>query len=247
MILTTEKQKFLSSCIGSGPLDKASYVLFGNELGTASGKTPERTIEKFENDWKENVLKIGDGFSSLHIDTPPVNSTFLQFFSRLVLALKYNDERFLGELSFKGKTFLYNFIVNELYRYDTAVINLRPYPQSTERTWEYTNINEKEYYKSYNFSLRRSSSDSLRDCRFEILKNAFELAKNSLILGSGDKHNKKAFLEKIYPKIKLETVKLETIEIYFSEYPKIILSNYYDNRNGIKIKGLQEIYKFINR
>ena len=134
--------------------------------------------------------------------------------------------------------------MKELYHTDTAIINLRPLPQSTERHWEYTNINEKEHYNLYNFSKRKTSSDTWSELRLKVIKEAFELCKNSLILGSGDKNTKRAFFQKIWPDIEFRTEYIDKLELYISTYPKIVLSNYYDHRSGIKLSGLKEIFKY---
>jgi len=245
MIITDNQLEILHRCIGGGPIATASIVIFGNELGSAETGNLETTIDTFIKTWTEGPkFEFSNGFSSLNISTPPVSSTFLQFIGRMALGLKYKDERFFDTLAGPGKAFLNNYIMNELYRNETCVINLRPLPQSTERTWEYENIKEKEYYKSYNFILRRASSDLWRDIRVKALEEAFNICKNSLILGTGDKHNKKAFLEKIF-NITFETIELQNIQIFVSRNPKIILSNYYDNYSGIKLNGLKEIYRFI--
>jgi len=248
MILSNEQLSLLVRCIGGGPINTAKILIFGNELGTSEGGNTERTIAHFEKNWTtDKILQIGSGFSSLNIGIPPVNSIFLQFISRMALAIRHHDDRFLKTLTPAGKAFVNDYIMHELYRTDTAIINLRPLPQSTERHWNYENINEKDYYKQYNFTLRNKPSDTWSDIRSQILKEGFELAKNSLILGAGDKNNKRAFFKYIFPNIKFEeiTLNLQT-QIYISHQPKIILSNYYDNRNGIRLIGLGDIFKYIS-
>jgi len=248
MILTTEQILLLNRCVAQGPIDKASVVIFGNEFGTAGGEgDTERCVKRFINEFKtRKLLQIGEGFSTIDIDPPPVNSTFLQFIARLMLALKYKDDRFFEELTPEGKIFLNNYIMNSLYREDTAIVNLKPYPQHTERHWDYSNIDEKVYYKQYNFMHRNHLSDQYKEIRIKAMKEAFDLAKTALIIGSGDKENKRAFLQTIYPEIEFAEYKLnETAKIYFSRYPKIILSNYYDHRSGIRLSGLKSIYEFI--
>jgi hypothetical protein len=251
MILTSEKALWLYKCVATGPIDKAKIVVFGNEWGTGAGAgNTEKAIDRFINEFKtRKVLKINDNyFSIIEIDPPPVNSTFLQFISRLSLALKHKDERFFDVLSTEGWIFLNNYIMNSLYREDTAIINMKPLPQTTERVWDYDNINESEYSNMYNFQIKHYTSkyENYRKFRLQGLKAALDMAKNALILGSGDKHNKKAFFETLYPEIRFSEITLNSdLKIYFSEHPKIIISNYYDNRSGIKLSGLKEIYDFI--
>lgn len=247
MILTNEQVLALHKHIGYGPIDVAPVIIFGNEPGTAGDSANleqgmHNLMERFKT---RKLLKIGQGFTMLEIDPPSPTSTFLQFIARLMLGLKYNEERFFDTLSNEGRVFLNNYIMNELNRTDTALINLRPFPQSTERHWYYDNISEQEYQKLYNFSLYSTVNNGYLNLRMEIMKKAFELVSSSLILGIGDKDNKKAFLKIIYPDIKFSEILLgETLKIYVSSNPKIILSNYWDNRN-IGLSGLKHIYNYI--
>jgi hypothetical protein len=246
MILTTEQLQLLTTCIGGGPLNKASIVIFGNELGTAEGKDTNRTIQNFERDWAGDKIVTDPGFATLNIGTPPVNSTFLQFIARLVLGLNDNNDRYFEKLEPIAKVLVNNYIMNRLYKFETAIINLRPLPQSTERHWDYENISEKDYYKQYNFTLRNRPSDPWSDLRVKAIKSGFDLAKNAIILGSGDKNNKRAFFELIYPDIEFRTITLNlNTQVYVAKNPNIILSNYYDNRNGIRLSGLFDIYQYI--
>lgn len=248
MILTKEQAIWLHRSIGQGPIDTAKIIIFGNEFGSARGKgNTQKCIEEFINEFKtRKLLKIGDGFNVLDIDPPPVSSTFLQFISRLLLALKYKDERFFDSLTFEGHAYVNNYIMNFLYRENSAIINLRPLPQPTENHWDYENINESNYKNLYNFKSKYKGHNKFRQFRLKLLKEAFDMGKNALILGAGDKHNKKAFFEEIYPNIVFQqTVLNDIVEIYFSLDPKIILSNYYDNRSGVRLEGLRQIYHFI--
>lgn len=249
MILTTEQIELLFKCIGGGPIDRASIVMFANELGTAEAPTTKEAIEKFQRDWTSNpVYPVGEGFFTTTIGSLPVNSIFLQFVARMALAVYHKDERFFGTLSGPGKAVLNSYIMNELYRTDVAVINLRPLPRSTEKHWDYENIEEKGYLNLFNFTSRRSHESSWKNLRLSAMKNAFDLCKNSLILGSGDKHNKKAFLETIYDGIKFEYITLNNgTQVYVSKSPKIILSNYYSSYNGLGLSGLKEIYNYITK
>lgn len=248
MILTTEQTKTLFRCVGGGPIDKAKIVVFGNELGTAEGGgNTEITVNKFIGDWASHpVLTVGEGFVPQHIGALPVNSVFLQCISRMALAIRHKEDRFFDALSGEGKAVLNKYILEELYRTETAVINLKPLPQSTERHWDYQNINESKYLGMFNFTLIRSQDNPWKQFRLSILKEAFELAKNALILGSGDRHNKKAFFQTIYPDIVFETVALQNnIQLYVSKNPRIIISNYYSPYTGLGLDGLKILYHYM--
>jgi len=248
MILNNEQSIFLHKFIGYGPLNKAQIVIFGNEFGAGAGLgNTELTIKRFIEEHKtKQILSINEGFTIIDRNSPPVTSTFLQFISRLLLALKYKDERFLDTLTNEGWTYLNNYIMNSLYRDNSAVINMKPFPQPTENHWCYENVNESNYMNMYNFKVKYHAPNKFRDFRLKVLKEAFDMAHDALILGAGDKFNKKSFFETMYPSIKFSQIILnDIVEIYFSKSPKIILSNYYDNRSGIKLLGLREIYRFI--
>jgi len=211
MILTNGQMKLLFRCVGGGPIDKAKIVVFGNELGTAEGGgSTERTIEKFKNDWTTyETLKLNEGFVPLRMGTLPVSSVFLQCISRLALAIRYKDDRFFDNLSGEGRAFLNKYILEELYRTETAVINLRPLPQPTEKHWDYDNIDENRYKKLFNFTLIKPEESLWKTYRLKILKEAFSVAKNALILGAGDRHNKKEFLKLMYENIEFRTLTLK--------------------------------------
>lgn len=248
MKLTDDQIKLFFQCVGAGPIDKAKIVIFGNELGTAAGAgSTEKTIEILTNDWSKHTrLSVGEGFITTEVGTLPVNSTFLQCVSRMALAIRHNEPRFFDELSGQGKALLNKYILEELYRTDTAVINLKPLPQSTERHWDYENIEESRYHNLFNFTLLRAHESPWKDLRVKILKEAFQLVKDSLILGSGDKHNKKEFLKLVYPDIQFESILLDnSIQVYISKYPRIILSNYYSSYTGLGLKGLKVLFQYI--
>jgi hypothetical protein len=240
--------KLLFRCVGGGPIDKAKIVVFGNELGTAEGGgSTEATIENFKRDWTSHpVLNVGPGFVTTHIGNLPVNSVFLQCVSRMALAIRHNEPRFFDVLTGEGRAVLNKYILEELYRTETAVINLKPLPQSTERHWDYENIDENRYLSLFNFTLLKSQESLWKSLRMEVMKEAFKLAKNSLILGSGDKHNKKAFLEIIYPGIQFTNIYVsDKIQVYISENPRIVLSNYYSPYTGLGLDGLKLLYNFL--
>jgi len=246
MILTNSQYELLSKCVGAGQLDSAPIVIFGNEPGIAGARDIEHALSIFESRYNAGkIFKIGEGFSIVSNDSQPVNSIFLQFCARLELGLKHRREEFFDQLSLQGIAVLNNHIMNSLFNGNSSLINLRPLPRSTERLWVYSNIKEKDYYKLYNFNRKGDFTDQFKQQRMQVMKQAFSMIKDSLILGTGDKHNKKEFLKLMYPNILFEEINLDGLQILVSRYPRIILSNYYDHRSGIKLSGLKQIYNFI--
>jgi len=230
----------LNSYIGQGKPD-ASLVFFGNEPGT-SGKNITETIEHLKNN---SYHQVGTGFLLKESYTHPTTSDFARFISRLCLGLKYKDERWFNELSPLGKIAINEHILKPISEKNICLINLRPLPRPTESTWTYSNIDKKDYLRKYNFTLKKHYSDKDKEDRLNIFKTFFSINTKSLIIGIGDKENKKRFFEYIYPDIKFHEADLNHISIYFNIKHKIILSNYFNNRNGIKIKGLKDLYHFI--
>ena len=247
MILTDDQILMLHKHIGYGPIDTARILVFGNESGTAGEPTLELSIKNLIEKYKtRKLLNIGEGFSITEIDTPPVNSTFIQFIGRLCLAVRYQDTRFFGMLTPQGRNLLNNYIMNSVCREHSALINLRPFPRPTERIWPYENMLKKDYNNNYNFKRRHNQQNELTKMRIQILKDAFELNTKSIIIGSGDKENKRAFFQTIYPEIEFKEVIYDELITYITLKPKkIILTDYFDNRSGIKIAGLLKIYKLI--
>jgi hypothetical protein len=252
MILNKEQLLWLYRSIGQGPIDLASIIIFANEFGAARGRgNTESSINQFINEFKtRKLLKIDEGFTVLDIDSPPVSSIFLQYVSRLSLALKFKDERFFDELSEEGKAFLNNYIMNSLYRENTGVINYRPLLQPTEDKWPYENISESSYKRLFDFTLKNKKENALKNFRVKILKAAFDMTKKEcVIIGSGDQTNKKYFFQYIYPTIQFKEINLsENYNVYYSDNlgKHIILSKYFDNRT-LGLFNLKLLYQFIEK
>ena len=237
--INSEEYSLLNRYIGQGKLD-ADLVFFGNEPGT-SGCGVKDTLKHLRED---DRYEVGKGFMLKESYAYPTTSDFARFMARLCLGIKYKDDRWFSSLSNLGKVTLNEHITSPLSIKPHALVNLRPLPRPTQDTWEYSNIDKKDYIKKWNFTLKRHYSDSDKDERLEILKTFF-YSRTGLVIGIGEKENKKRFFENIYPDIKFHTAELEHHKIYFSIANKIILSDYFNNRNGIKIVGLKDLYEFI--
>lgn len=237
--ISKEEYSLLNRYIGQGKHD-ASLVFFGNEPGT-SGLGILDTIKYLKT---AKNKPIGNGFLIHESYSHPTSSDFARFISRLCLGLENKDDRWFGELSQTGNVAINQHIMKPISEKNICLINLRPLPRPTQDTWVYSNINKKDYQRKWNFTLKGHYSDNFKDERLQILKSFFKLRGDSLIIGVGDKENKRAFLEKLFPN-KFHTAQLDNHTIYFEPKLKIILSNYFNNRNGIKLKGLKDLYNFI--
>lgn len=237
--ISKEEYSLLNRHIGQGMPD-ASLVFFGNEPGT-SGLSIPNTLDFLTLTPK---ILIETGFLISEPYSHPITSDFARYISRLTLSLKWKDTRFLKNLSKQGSVYLNEHICKPNREKDICLVNLRPLPRPTQDTWVYSNIDKKDYLRKWNFTLKGHYSDPEKEERLNILKSFF-IQSPAIIIGVGEKENKKRFFETIYPPIKLSKANLDTHSIYFNIDSKIILSNYFNNRNGIKLEGLLDLYKFI--
>jgi len=237
--ISKKEYSLLNKYIGQGRIN-ASLVFFGNEPGTAALSIPDtlKFLEKIEK------VPVDKGFLIETSYAKPTTSDFVRFISRLTLSLKHNDERFVGDLTKQGEVFINEHICIPNQEKDICLINLRPLPRPTQDTWVYSNINDKDYLRKWNFMLKGHYSDNDKEERLKILETFF-LNRTGLVIGVGEKENKKKFFEKIYPSIEFHKAHLDHHSIYFNIPQKIILSDYFNNRNGIKVIGLLDLYRFI--
>jgi hypothetical protein len=247
MLITNEHLKLYNAYLGQGPVHKASILFFGNESGLAS-ITPEKSIN-----WLENIVKekqytlVGNTweegfFTKSFRDKPIVNSTYVRYLGRFILALTTNDDRWLGNLSEQGKIAVNNYLLNELHENVSCYINLRPLPRPTENHWIYENINQNSYLNSYNFNKVSGIPEFTKPRIKNILRGLYAAKNKPLIIATGDKYNKKSLFEKILPYHNFEEIILKNGKKIFIDFKqKIILCDYFDNR-VIGIDSVKEIY-----
>ena len=174
MHLNPSDKVLLYNLLGHGNLQTSRVLFLGNEFGLAS-TTLERYLEELRNLVKNNQVNLigknyWDGFLFNTNGEAPVSSVFVQFISRLMLALRENNEEWFYTLSFADKIKLNNYILTEFHKKESSTINIRPLPQSNESTWVYDNINQKEYYKDFNFYLDKHQRDVFSEERIEKIK-----------------------------------------------------------------------------
>ena len=237
--ISKEQYSLLNRYIGQGDLD-SPVTFFGNEPGT-SGPDISETLKFIENNPR---IEVGSGFMLKEAYAHPTTSDFARFISRLCLGIRYKDDRWFDNLSSLGKVTLAEHIMAPACIKHHSLVNLRPLPRPSENSWDYSNINKKDYLRKWNFTLKGHYSDPEKEERISILKEFFD-ARTGVVIGVGDRHNKKEFFELLYPEIIFHKAELDNHNVYFSIEHKIILSNYFNNRNGIKLSGLKDLYYFI--
>jgi hypothetical protein len=241
MELLKNDYKLLCSYIGYGVIKEPHICFFGNESGTGGMHTTDY-IPKFLKDLQKTI-HIKSAAILPEINDLPVSSVFLQFIARLLLAIEQNEIMWFETLSSYDKidvVSLNYYIINRFNKENTCVFNLRPLPRPTERVWPYSSVNEKDYIKSYNFCLKRPLTNEFKQIRIQALYDGFEQIKDTLIIGIGDKENKRKFFEQLY-----QCSFKKIYDFYYDEKHNIILSNYFDNKNGIGLNGLKHLYNFI--
>ena len=237
--INKEDYNLLNQYIGQGKLN-ASLVFFGIEPGMA-GTGWEDTLKFLR---EEPHTKIGSGFLLNESYSKPTSSDFVIFTTRLYLALQNKDDKWVEDLNTLDKIEINKYINMDVQEKDVCLVNLRPLPRPTQDTWVYPDIDVKGYNRLWNFMLKKHHSDSSKELRLSVFKNFFD-TRTGLVIGIGEKENKKKFFETIYPNIIFHKSRLDNHTIYFSPDHKIILSDYFNNRNGIKVAGLKDLYNFI--
>jgi len=237
--ISKEEYSLLNRYIGQGKIN-ASLIFFGNEPGTSEGDIIH-TIKSLQED---EHTDLGSGFLLNEGYSKPTRSEFVNFMSKLYLACKDKDINWLYDLSPEYNKKLINHNNLPLSEKDMCLLNLRPIPRATEDTWEYSGIDVKGYHRLWNFHLKGHYSDPEQQLRLKTFEVVFK-KRTGLVIGIGDKANKRKFFEKIYPDIQFIKSDLPTHTIYFDTKYKIVLSDYFNSRNGIKMSGLRELYEFL--
>jgi len=244
IVINKDDIELLYSFLGIGPFLKAKFVFLGNEFGLSS-KSINDLLNIIKNKIRNNdITYINKAFILDYInDSSSIKSIFVQFCSRLLLALETKDERWFGELSKLGKISLNNYILNKLHKENSCIINLRPLPRPTERQWIYENINEKDYMKKFNYILKNYKGDNLSNERLINFNIFLNKVQNAVKICSGNKENKKYFFLQLNKILNENKYQFELIDdFYIDKINKIIISNYFDNRSGIKLNGLNKLY-----
>ena len=249
MKLTLSDWSLLQNYIGEGPIDKAEIVFFGNEFGLA-----QNNIENYLNFLKRFIQEdrivlvgknINEGFTIYGKDSAPLNSQFVRFCSRFMLAYNNQDDRFLGDLSKQGEIMINDYITHDLHMSNSSIINYRPLPRPAEDQWIYENINKDTYLKSFVISSKFHQFDKNIKPRIANLIRGFMKAPKPIIIGTGDKWNKQNLFERVFPDTLFSEITLKTgKKILMDEKQRIILADYFDHRT-LGLPSLKEIFNIV--
>lgn len=253
--ISDEEKTLLYNYLGQGTNDK-KLIIFGNEPGLAGVEDLSEminSIRKIEKVYWRNKQTDPEEQSPFLLQesfTHPTTSEFARFVTRLELAVTYRDSRFLNELSKEGNAAINKYIFNPISEKNSSLINLKPLPRSTQDDWIYTNIDRKEYNREWNFTLKKHYISIEGINRVNAIKrfinHPVRYKKGSIVLGVGEKENKKVFFNNLFKEYEdFSKIDLESHSIYYHSTLDIILCDYFNSRNGIKLKGLQELYKFL--
>lgn len=240
--------KLLNSYVGQGPIEKASIIFFGNEFGLANNdiqnyiKYVRDAIDNnfyypFGNHWSEGFT-VKEPNIPFNTNTFKCNSPFVKITAQFIMSLNEKDKNILN-----SPINVNEFILNRLHKEDTCIFNLRPLPRPTENHWIFANVNK----KSYESSLRFNSGEISKFIKNRVknLVRGFYYANNPLIIGTGDRHNKLKFFQKVLPKSNFKETTLKTgKKIYTDLDQKIILCDYFDYRI-FSLDSLKEVFDII--
>lgn len=252
--ISREDRLLLYNYLGQGFIDK-KIIIFGNEPGLAGVNDLPDMIKRIK---EGEIIYSDDLFGSKEFPfqlsesfTHPTTSEFARFVSRLDLAITHNEPRFLKELSVQGNVALNEHIFKPISEKNSSLINLRPLPRPTQDTWIYSNIDKKEYNKEWNFSLKRHyiSPEGIRRVQGikKLINHPVRHQNHGIVIGVGEKENKRIFFESLFKEYNesFYKINLDSHSIYFHSTLRIILCDYFNSRNGIKLSGLKELYEFL--
>lgn len=235
--------------------EKVELLIIGNESGTNG--------EKSESDFIEN--RIGANVVIAKGKKPTPVSPMLQFVNRLRLFISEepSDKWFNKKADTDPED--YKRIVSKDFLGDNVhLMDIRPFPRATEANWNYANISCEDYLKAFdvfNIHAPWPLGDYVSN-RQKVLKNKIEeFANLKYIVAPGAPGMKINFLKMTFPQIAFEektgnsiikTKKGEKRNTYYlatstigSRKVKIVVSNFFNNQNGIRLSGLNEVSQLL--
>jgi len=250
MYLDTLHRYLLYNNLGHGNLNTSRIIFLGNEPGLAAS-TAEQFVENLKTKVETNSVNLigetwRDGFLLKTEGEAPVTSVFVQFIARLMMALREKEEYWFYNLTFADRIKLNNYILTEFHKTESSTVNIRPLPRPTEDLWIYQNVSEKGYKKEFDFSIQGYERGVAPYERFMKIKKVLELSNREIIIGVGDKRNKELFFKYLYPDIEFKELIFSPHRPFlWNKEKNIVLSDYFDNRSGIKLEGLRILYQII--
>jgi len=234
--------------IGSEANEKVRHIIIGNESGIGNADSIEEFLQSHLEESKEIV--------EIDHQKKRINSPFLHFISRITSALEYKPGNWFAP---KDQCDVYEQIVFEsFYSESTHLVDIRPLPRPNESVWPYEGIDEKFYLQGFrNMKSKDVPIQNLIDRKVEALQKQISSYPNlEVIIAPGAARMKKKFLENVFPRIQFETHSIETpirkltylsAEHYIDgRKVKIIVTAFFDSKNGIGYEGLRQLFELIS-
>ena len=234
--------------IGTKSAEKVKQLIIGNESGIGNANS----IDEFLQD------HLGESEEIIEEMQPQkrINSPFLHFISRITRALENKQGNWFAP---KDQCDVYDQIVYEsFYSESTHLVDIRPLPRPNESVWPYEGIDEKLYLQGFRkMSSKDEAIQNLITKKIEALREQILFYKNlEVIIAPGAATMKRKFLENLFPGIQFETHTIETqirkltyfsaIQIIEGRRVKIMITAFFDSKNGIGYEGLRRLYELIS-
>jgi len=235
--------------IGCDSYEKVKHIIIGNESGIGNADSIEEFLQSHLEESKEIV--------EVEQQQKRINSPFLHFISRITRALENKPGKWFEP---KNQCDVYDQIVYEsFYSESTHLVDIRPLPRPNESVWPYEGIDEKLYLRGFrNMSSKDEAIQNLIDKKIEALrKQIFSYSNLEVIIAPGAAWMKRKFLENLYPGIQFEShlVKTSIRDLtYFTATQningrnvKIMVTAFFDSKNGIGYDGLRQLFELIKK
>ncbi len=239
--------------IGNEHPNQVKTIVIGNESGTGGRETEDYVNRLFNH--------ISDEPSSIKDKSPQRKSPFLQFINRLRLYSEAKDAKWFSykhELSSSdyerilGESCLSN---SETHSTNFHLLDIRPLPRPRENSpLPYDGLDPQKYLKAFNtFDVNHTTYGSWVEKRREkLLAKIDSFDSLSTIIAAGNISMKMAFISGLYPEVQFTLHTLSSGKpCYIAEVTsknkkiKLIVTQFFDNQNGIKLQGLKEVAELI--
>jgi len=228
--------------IGIEQPDQVQTLVIGNESGIGNASNVEEFIKHLEG--KEFLNKSNSENGRIH-------SPFLQFISRIVRALEGKQGKWFAP---KDQCDVWEEIKNgHFYSESAQLVDIRPLPRPNESVWPYDNIHERNYLNGFkNLKSKDKFVQQLINKKVQSIQEQIRSYKNlKHIIAPGAATMKKKFLELVFPEMKFTAIEVKisskTMTYYVGSTGKIkvVVSPFFDSKNGIGYKGLEKVFELL--